>query len=101
MNQIKFISKDCADEIAKAASENIVKVVMPFVELRKAGQNWVGACPFCKEAKKKFSVNEKGFFKCFACGHGGRPISFIMDLKGVNYPQALRHLADCLNITVY
>ena len=101
MNTSKFISKDCAQEIVALSNTEIVKVIMPFVELRKAGQNWVGTCPFCGNAKKKFSVSEKGFYKCFACQKGGKALSFIMDHRGLSYPEALRHLADQLNVIIY
>lgn len=101
MKDYKFISNDCKDEITATASVEIVKIIMPFTDLRKAGQNWVGKCPFCNSVKSKFSVSEKGFFKCFSCQKGGRAISFIMDKKGCSYPEALRHLADKLNIVIY
>lgn len=102
MKDYKFISKDCAEEITAAAGEKIIEVIGRTVQLRKAGSNWVGICPFCRHAKPKFSVNEKlQIFKCFACQKGGKPIKFIMDLKGLNYPDALRYAGEVCNVLIY
>ncbi|MCB9477997.1 MAG: DNA primase [Deltaproteobacteria bacterium] len=81
------------DEILHRA--DIVQIVEEQTQLKKAGRNYLGLCPFHQEKTPSFNVNpEKGFFKCFGCGKGGDVIRFVMDIHGYTFPEALRFLAD-------
>jgi DNA primase len=42
----------------------------------------------------------KGIYKCFGCGKAGDAIKFVMEVEGVSYPEALRHLAKKYNIEI-
>jgi len=52
-------------------------------------------CPFHEEKTPSFSVNaSKGFYKCFGCGKGGNVFTFLMELEGLNFPDAVREVAE-------
>lgn len=80
---------------------NIVDVVGEFVELRKAGANYKGLCPFHQDNNPSFSVNpQKNICKCFVCGAGGNPISFYAKYKKITFSEAIRELAKKYHIPV-
>src|SRR5205085_1581585 len=65
-----------------------------FVNLRKAGQNFKGLCPFHAEKTPSFMVNpKKGIFHCFGCGVGGDVFGFLMRQDRLSFPEAVRVLA--------
>ena len=67
-------------------SVDIVDIISEYLPLRKAGNNFVGLCPFHSEKTASFSVNqEKQFFHCFGCGVSGDVISFIMKKEGMDF----------------
>ena len=79
----------------------IEEIVGDFVELKKAGVNYKGRCPFHDEKTPSFVVSPtKGIYKCFGCQKGGNSINFIQELQGVSYPEALRYAADKYNIEI-
>ncbi|WP_134700163.1 DNA primase [Ammoniphilus sp. YIM 78166] len=76
-------------------SNNIVDVIGQYVQLRKSGRSYMGLCPFHSERTPSFSVlEEKQIFHCFGCGEGGNVFSFLMKLEGMNFPEAVQHLAE-------
>jgi DNA primase len=71
------------------------------VELKRAGRNWKGLCPFHQEKTPSFNVNPEGqYYKCFGCSKSGDVFSFVMAHERVEFPDALRLLADRANIQV-
>ena len=79
----------------------IEDVVSDFVQLRRKGSGFVGLCPFHKDRHPSFIVTpSKNICKCFACGAGGTPISFIMKIQNCSFVDALRYLAQKYNIPV-
>jgi DNA primase len=80
------------DEIR--AGVDVVELVGRFVNLRKAGQNYKGLCPFHAEKTPSFMVNpRKGIFHCFGCGVGGDAFGFLMRQDRLSFPEAVRALA--------
>ena len=80
---------------------DIVDVVSDYVELRKAGVNYKGLCPFHQDHAPSLIVSPaKNICKCFACGKGGNPVSFVMAMEGCSYPEAVERLARKYNIEV-
>ena len=76
-------------------------VVQDFVHLRRKGSGFVGLCPFHKDRHPSFIVTpSKNICKCFACGAGGTPVSFIMKILNCSFVEALRYLAQKYNIPV-
>jgi len=83
------------------ARVDIVDVVGRHVRLKKAGQNFLGLCPFHGEKTPSFTVSpSKQFFHCFGCGAHGSAVGFLMDLRGLPYIEAVRELAQQAGITV-
>jgi len=78
---------------------DIAAVVGGYVDLKRAGRNLKGRCPFHEEKTPSFMVNEElGIFKCFGCGKGGDVIKFLMDIEGLEFPEALEKLADRVGV---
>lgn len=80
---------------------SIVSVIGDRVRLERRGQSHIGLCPFHKEKSPSFHVNaERGFFYCFGCQAGGNAISFLQQLDGLSFPEAVRELAERAGIEV-
>lgn len=78
---------------------DIVDVISDYVQLKRTGTNHVGLCPFHNEKTPSFTVNQsKQFFHCFGCGESGDSIAFIMKKENLDFPQAVKLLADKLGI---
>lgn len=93
------ISQDIIETIKQSAS--IEEVIGDFVSLKKKGHYYLGCCPFHDEKTPSFTVTPaKGIFKCFGCGKAGDSIQFLMELEGLNYPEALKYLASKYGIEV-
>ena len=83
------------------ARNPIEDVVGQYVHLKRSGSNMFGLCPFHGEKTASFSVApEKGIYYCFGCHKGGGAINFIMEVEGLSYPDAVRHLAKRVNMDV-
>ena len=80
------------DELS--ARNPIEDVVGQYVSLTRKGSNLFGLCPFHSEKTGSFSVApDKGIYYCFGCHKGGGAINFIMEIEGLDYPDAVRCLA--------
>ena len=74
---------------------DIVQTVQKYVQLKKKGTNWMACCPFHEEKTPSFSVHPgKGFYKCFGCGKGGNIYTFLMEIEGLTFPEAVKQIAD-------
>jgi DNA primase len=92
-----------ADEIiAEIRSRaDIVAVIGTHVQLRKAGRNWKGLCPFHGEKSPSFNVQpEKGFFYCFGCQKKGDVFNFIMEMEGKSFVEAAEQLGARFGVAV-
>lgn len=79
----------------------IVDVVSEYVQLKKAGVNYKGLCPFHDDKNPSFMVSPaKNICHCFVCGKGGNPIHFIMEQEKVDFPEACRILGKKYSIQV-
>jgi DNA primase len=79
---------------------DIVRIVGEYVKLRKSGsQNFQGLCPFHQEKSPSFSVHAtRQFFHCFGCGASGDVFAFVQKLENISFPEAVRLVAEKLNI---
>jgi DNA primase len=74
---------------------DVVEVVSRYVQLKKAGANFSGLCPFHNEKTPSFSVSPaKQFYHCFGCGAHGNAIGFLMAYGGMGYIDAVKDLAS-------
>ncbi|HKU45318.1 MAG TPA: DNA primase [Burkholderiales bacterium] len=80
---------------------DIVDVVQRYVQLRKAGANYSGLCPFHNEKTPSFSVSPaKQFYHCFGCGVHGNAIGFLMAYASMGYVDAVKELASQVGMQV-
>lgn len=88
------------DVIEKIKSEtDIVDIISESVSLKRSGRNYIGLCPFHNDKSPSFSVSQdKQIYKCFSCGEAGNVITFVMKQKNMNFVEALKYLADRVNI---
>ena len=90
-------SDDFVDKLR--AQADIVSIVAEYVSLKKQGRNYWGCCPFHQEKTPSFSVApDKGFFYCFGCQKGGNVFNFLMGVENVGFGDAVKLLAQKLNI---
>ena len=74
---------------------DIVSIIGERIELKKAGRNYKASCPFHGEKTASFMVSpELQIFKCFGCGEAGDVFSFLEKFEGMEFPEALKYLAD-------
>jgi DNA primase len=88
-----------ADRVKQQA--DIVRVVGEYVQLKKAGQNFRGLCPFHSEKTPSFNVHPtRQIYHCFGCGKGGDVFSFVMELEKCEFPDAIRIVAEKCGIAI-
>ena len=76
-------------------STDIVSLIGQTVNLKRAGSNYKGLCPFHQEKTPSFMVNpELGIYKCFGCGESGDVFSWLMKTEGMSFYESLKTLAD-------
>ena len=87
------IERASVDQVVAAA--DMLEVVGRYTQLKKAGANYTGLCPFHEEKTGSFSVNpvEKLYY-CFGCGAGGDILKFIELKEGLDFSGAVEQLAD-------
>ena len=89
--------------ITEVSQRNSIEdVVGEYVDLTKtSGSHKFGLCPFHSEKTPSFSVlPSKQMFYCFGCGKGGDVITFVRDIEGLTYPEALEKLAKRAGIPI-
>lgn len=94
-----MISQGTIDAVRERT--DIVSLIGENVRLKKQGRRWVGLCPFHKERTPSFSVNqERGLYYCFGCKAAGSAVDYLIQLEGMTFPEAIRALAERLNIEI-
>lgn len=77
----------------------VADLVGEYVKLEKAGVNHKALCPFHNEKTPSFMVNaERNFWYCFGCQRGGDIFSFLMEIEGLEFREALVRLAEKTNV---
>ncbi len=88
-----FYSDDILDQVRSA--NDIVDVIGQSVQLKRAGSNYVGLCPFHNEKTPSFSVSrQKQMYYCFGCHKGGNVITFVEEYNNMSFLEAVKYLAD-------
>jgi DNA primase len=79
----------------------IEELVRQYCQLTKKGRNFVALCPFHHDTRPSFLISpDKGICYCFPCQKGGDIFSFYQQIEGVDFPQALKELAEKVGVTL-
>ena len=91
-------------DATKTAIKNavdIVALVGEYLPLRRAGSKYKALCPFHDDHNPSLELNpERQSFKCWSCGAGGDVFDFVKNYEHVDFPEALRMLADRAGIVL-
>ncbi len=94
-----MIPQEIIDQVLDRA--DIVEVLSDYIQIKQAGRNFKGCCPFHNEKTPSFVVSpEKQIYHCFGCSAGGNVISFLMKYESMDFPEAVRALADRFGVEV-
>ena len=94
-----MISPKTIEEIKERA--NLVEVIGETVALKRQGTNFSGLCPFHAEKTPSFHIRDHGrYYRCFGCGASGNVLSFVMETRGLSFPEAVEELATRFGVEV-
>lgn len=94
-----FFPDELISEIVNAS--DLVTIASSYMTLKKSGSGYMGCCPFHREKTPSFHVSaEKQLYHCFGCGVGGSVIQFVMAAENLDFPDAVRFLAERAGINV-
>jgi DNA primase len=84
------------DQVAQVREKtDIVALLQEYITLKKAGRNFKANCPFHGEKTPSFVVSpERQMWHCFGCQKGGDVFTFLMEYEHMEFPEALRTLAE-------
>jgi DNA primase len=85
-------------EVVKSKVD-VVQVISEYIPLKKAGRNFKANCPLHGEKTPSFMVNpELQIWKCFGCGKGGDVFTFLREMEGMEFGEALKMLAERVGV---
>jgi DNA primase len=88
---------DDIDEVRERA--DIVEVIGEHVRLKRAGSTYKGLCPFHQEKTPSFTVEPaKKVWFCHGCQRGGSLFTFVEEIEGLSFPEAVERLAHRYNV---
>lgn len=93
------IAEETIQRVAEA--NDIVEVIGSYFPLKRAGTSFRALCPFHREKSPSFHVNpQRQSYHCFGCGAGGTVFRFVMDYEHLDFPSAVRRLAQRAGVPV-
>lgn len=96
--QSRFTSQTLREILSRVS---LADVVREKVTLKRKGKDWWGCCPFHHEKSASFHVREShGYYHCFGCGAHGNAIDFMMETRGLPFPESVEILAERAGVTL-
>jgi DNA primase len=94
-----MVSDTVVEEVRARA--DLVEICGEHVTLKRVGKSYRGPCPLHGGEGPNFSVDAaRGIYKCFVCGEGGDVFGFVMQLLGLDFPEAVRYVGARVGIDV-
>ena len=94
-----LIPQDFIDDLVQRI--DIIEVISNQIEIKKAGREYKGLCPFHTEKTPSFTVSqEKGFYHCFGCGAHGTALGFLMDYENQTFIEAIEELSKIAGVEI-
>jgi len=94
-----LIPQDFIDDLVQRV--DIIEVISNRIEIKKAGREYKGLCPFHTEKTPSFTVSqEKGFYHCFGCGAHGTALGFLMDYGNQTFIEAIEELSKIAGVEI-
>ena len=94
-----LIPNDVINQVIERS--DIVEIIGNYTALKKTGRNFKALCPFHHEKTPSFVVNpDKQIFHCFGCGVGGNALGFLMRQERLEFPEAVRFLANKAGVVI-
>ena len=82
-------------------ASDLVSIVAETVVLKQKGRLFWGCCPFHGEKTPSFKIDpDTQLWHCFGCGKGGDVFGYIMERENVEFPDAVRALAERAHIDI-
>ena len=95
----ELIPQDFIDDLVQRI--DVVEVIGNRIEIKKAGKEYKGLCPFHTEKTPSFTVSQdKGFYHCFGCGAHGTALGFLIDFDRLTFIEAIEELAKIAGIMI-
>ena len=91
------------DSVIQAVKDraDIVEVIGSFIQVKRAGRNFLGLCPFHNEKTPSFNVSaDNQYFHCFGCGANGDVISFVQQHENMDFVDSVKMLANRYGIII-
>jgi len=80
---------------------DLVELIGEYIELKKSGTSYKGLCPFHGEKTPSFMVqSQKQIFHCFGCHKGGNCFTFLINIEGISFPEAVKKLASRVGVVI-
>lgn len=92
-----------AEESIRRVKEEvpIVELLSEYISVKQQGGGYFGLCPFHGEKTPSLHIKPSdNFYHCFGCGVSGNAISFIMELEGLSFPEAVKFLGEKYQIEI-
>lgn len=82
-------------------SARLTDIAGDYTRMQRAGGRWKGRCPFHDEKTPSFTVDPaRNLYHCFGCGKGGDIYDFLQSIEGIDFVEAVEHLARRMGTTL-